>query len=234
MRPIRERETYMIVRSCPLCKAILKKDHLAAALEMRALRLGINLQEGTIRRSILIVCSFLLLPLGVKAQEGQPPRLLRYVFFAPGSVIYPAKPAYTVVSTGPKGQAVYTIPGIKAERHTTFHLGGGADFPIYIGLGASAEIGALGASGGAFAQADVNGSYRFTGLGRSRKLVPFVTGGYTRAGGREWGENWFNVGGGLDYWLRPRKALRLEVRDHLDPQHERAVHYLESRIGLVW
>lgn len=186
------------------------------------------------RRSILIGFSLLMFSSLGLAEEVQPQRVLGYVFFAPGTVFHPGEPASTYVSTGPKGTVVYTIPGTKAERHTTFHVGVGLDVLTYKGLGVGAEIGALGGNGGGFAIADINGSYRFTGLGRSRKLVPFVTGGYTRAGGQEWGENWFNFGGGLDYWLRPTKALRLEVRNHVDPQHERAVHYLEYRIGFVW
>ena len=188
------------------------------------------------RRSIWISFSLLVFSSLGLAQEAQPSGVLRYLFFAPGAVSYPGDPAFTYQVKDREGNIrEYTIPGTKGERHTTFHLGGGVDFVIYKGVGVGAAIGALGASGGAFALADVNPSYHFTSLGRSRKWVPFVTGGYTRAGGREWGENWFNFGGGLDYWLRSTKALRLEVRDHVDPQHKEAmIHYLEYRVGLVW
>ena len=162
------------------------------------------------RHSILIVFSLLVLSATGQAQEAQPPRGRGYVFFAPGTV------------------------SNRSERATTLHIGGGYERLVYKGLGVGSEIGIQKEGGDTYALFSANGSYHFTNLAPNRKIVPFLTAGYSGAFNGEGGENWFNFGGGLDYWLRPTKALRLEVRDHVDPQHERAVHYLEYRIGLVW
>ena len=79
-----------------------------------------------------------------------------------------------------------------------------------------------------------NASYHFLNASQNRKLVPFVTAGYTGAFQSEWGESWFNFGGGADYWFRERAGLRVEFRDHVDPQHSEPIHFLEARVGFVW
>ncbi len=45
--------------------------------------------------------------------------------------------------------------------------------------------------------------------------------------------NLFNLGGGVNYWFPPKLALRLELRDHIDPL-DGPVHYWGVRFGLAF
>jgi hypothetical protein len=101
-------------------------------------------------------------------------------------------------------------------------------------LGAGAELGYLfprQAAGDGFGILSTNGFYRFTNSPSLQKVTPFVTAGYS-LGFREGTINMANFGGGLDYWVRDRMGLRLEVRDHVWPG-DPAAHFLMFRVGLV-
>lgn len=77
----------------------------------------------------------------------------------------------------------------------------------------------------------VNGAYHFNNAGRWR---PFVTGGYTFGFDGEVTENLFNIGGGVDYWIRPKVGLRIEFRDHVWSGDGDAVHLWGVRCGVTF
>ena len=170
-------------------------------------------------RFMLLIISLVMFAGITQAQEFGEKRAIGYLFVAPGGA------------------------ASNQDSSPTMHFGGGGEYLIYKGLGAGAEIGALlpvGSSGcscstgngiGLFSS---NASYHFLNASQNRKLVPFVTAGYTGAFQSEWGESWFNFGGGADYWFRERAGLRVEFRDHVDPQHSEPIHFLEARVGFVW
>jgi hypothetical protein len=92
----------------------------------------------------------------------------------------------------------------------------GAEAFVYKGLTAAVDLGYAGyynnfrdAGFGLFSS---NASYHFL---RSRKVVPFLTGGYALAF-RSGTANLGNVGGGLSYWFSTHVGLRVEGRDHFD------------------
>jgi hypothetical protein len=169
--------------------------------------------EATMRRLVLIAVSLFGFTALASAQETSLPRGMGYVFVAPG---------IAVDDGGPTG---------------TLQLGGGGEFRIYKGLAAGAELGGLGVIGdsaGGLGIFSLNGYYHIPNATRSGKLIPFVTAGYTGAGNAEWGERWFNVGGGADYWFKKRIGLRVEFRDQIDANHSTPIHFAGMRVGLVW
>jgi len=127
----------------------------------------------------------------------------------------------------------YGYFGVMGSNGTTFgkllNPGLGAEVFAYKGLAASADIGYVGyynnfrADGlGLFSP---NVSYHFL---RSRRVVPFITGGYTLAF-RSGTANLANYGGGLTYWFSRRVGLRVEGRDHRDTD---GYHLSALRVGM--
>ena len=165
------------------------------------------------RRSIWMVCSLLLLPLGLQAQESEPPRGTANVFFGGGGAF------------------------ADGERAGVLQFGGGGEGRIYKGLSAGAELGYV-HPGESFREGfgllSTNGTYRFWNAWPAQKVVPFLTAGYSLAF-RDGTANLANFGGGLDYWFRPRAALRLEARDHIWPGKDGipTSHILMFRVGIV-
>ncbi|MBS1791233.1 MAG: hypothetical protein JST85_26210 [Acidobacteria bacterium] len=130
---------------------------------------------------------------------------------------------------------VFAAPGgTSGGGGGTLHIGGGGDGVFSNGVGIGAEVGYiapfeyLGDGLGTFS---VNGSYHMKS-GKSEKLVPFVTGGYTGffRGGYA---NGVNFGGGVNYWFKPRLGLRIEFRDNVFLQ-EGSAHFLNVRVGLAF
>jgi hypothetical protein len=130
-----------------------------------------------------------------------------YVFFAPGAIVA-------------KGSS----PGLA-------QFGGGGEALIYKGAGIGAELSyvtpwsSYSAGIGLFS---LDGSYHFA---RSRKISPFVTGGYSLAF-RQGHINLVNFGGGVNCWISNRIGIRLELRDHVNRNTGMTIQYLTARIGL--
>ena len=76
--------------------------------------------------------------------------------------------------------------------------------------------------------ASLNGSYHF---GSRNRIDPFVTGGYTLLF-RSGHVNAFNLGAGVNYWFASRLGLKVEFRDHIDPNNNLNVHLWSVRTGL--
>jgi hypothetical protein len=101
----------------------------------------------------------------------------------------------------------------------TLHFGVGGEGFLYKGLGIGAEVGYV-APIKSFKSGDgllsVDGSYHFISSGKTKKVVPFITGGYSLLF-RSGAANGVNFGGGVNWWMRDRLGLRLEARDHIFP-----------------
>ena len=169
------------------------------------------------QRLTLIACCLMLLPVGLPvgmmAQEVQPPRATANAFFGVGGAF------------------------AEGERAGILQVGGGGEARIYKGLSAGAELGYLHPTKDfreGFGLFSANGAYRFWTSSSSQRVVPFLTAGYSLAF-RNGTANLANFGGGLDYWFHDRAALRLEVRDHIWPSRDGSptAHFLMFRIGVV-
>ncbi|HEY7910687.1 MAG TPA: outer membrane beta-barrel protein [Blastocatellia bacterium] len=94
------------------------------------------------------------------------------------------------------------------------NVGGGGELTFFRGLGLGGEVGYYARTdriGDGFGIADLNLLYSFN---RSGKVSPFVTGGGSVAfrGSAAGGGN---IGGGVQYWINDRAAIRFEFRDHI-------------------
>ena len=159
------------------------------------------------KKILFALLGLAIVPASAFAQKGEMPRGWGYGFGAIGS------------SSGSFG-------------HTTFHVGGGGERLLYKGLGLGGEIGYLAAtenSGDGFGLASANVSYHFGKAGQ--KLTPFITGGASiafRSGAAGGG----NFGGGVQYWMKDRVALRFEFRDHILSSD--SPHFYGFRVGLAF
>ncbi|HLG13573.1 MAG TPA: hypothetical protein VJH03_03485 [Blastocatellia bacterium] len=139
-------------------------------------------------------------------------------------------------SSAPRGWGYgFVAPGGAGSRAATLHLGAGGEALIYKGLGAGAEIGYLGpfeGLGSGFGVFSANGSYHFVNESNDKKLVPFVTAGYTLIF-REGRANLFNFGGGVNYWVRKKVGLRFEFRDHVW-SNASTQHFWGVRFGVAF
>ncbi len=145
----------------------------------------------------------------------------------------PAKPV-SGLGYGFAGVGAATWDG---ESEGTWHVGGGGEALFRDAFGVGAEMGYLswleeGSDG--LGVLSVNGSYHFNGGSSTRRWRPFLTGGYTLGFDGETSENLFNVGGGVDYWVKPRVGLRLEFRDHVWSDGGETVHFWGARVGVTF
>jgi len=146
---------------------------------------------------------------GVAQERSDEKKSSGYVFAAPGAVVT-------------SGAAAGVL-----------HFGAGGQGVLYKGLGMGAEIGYLSPNGSlaeGIGLASVNGLYEFKQANTKRKVIPFVTAGYSLAF-RSGVFSAFNFGGGINYWVRQKLALRLEARDYVSPSEPNA-HLLTGRIGI--
>jgi hypothetical protein len=120
------------------------------------------------------------------------------------------------------------------SSQATLHFGGGFEVLGWDAVGVGAELGYLApfdGIGDGIGMLSLNGTYHLFSGERTRKARPFITGGYSLAF-RNGHENLFNLGGGVDYWVKPKVGLRIEFRDHIWTGGE-AVHFWGARVGVV-
>ncbi len=161
------------------------------------------------KRHMLICVALLLISIAAVAQDS---RGQGYLFVAPGATVFGSGGANT---TG------------------VFGFGGGGEGFLAKGLAAGGEIGYVApykAFGDGIGLLSANGSYHFKGS--DRKVVPFLTGGYSLAF-RDGSVNGANFGGGATWWAKDRLGLRLEFRDHYFPNNG-DMNVLSFRIGLTF
>jgi len=147
-------------------------------------------------------------------------------------------PGWGQTATGYSGHAyVFGAPGaISGEADRTLHFGGGGEGFIVKGLAAGAEIGYLapaGCLGCGVGVLSVNGAYHFGARTPGRRVVPFVTAGYS-LGFRGGHANLYNAGGGVQYWFSRRVGFRAEVRDHVTACSRCTTHIWGVRVGLAF
>src|SRR5215510_16403331 len=124
---------------------------------------------------------------------------------------------------------VFFAPGMETPGGSGIaHFGVGGEV-LFKGIGLGPEIGYLTpirSFGNGIGVFSPNVSYHFI----NGKVSPFLTGGYSlffRSGHA----NGFNFGGGVNYWVSNRAALRFEFRDNVIPKY-RDHHFLGFRAGL--
>lgn len=130
------------------------------------------------------------------------------------------------------GYAFFAPGGSTSSGYTdsNFHLGFGGEGVFKGGFGVGGEVGYLTTRqnfDGGFGLASFNGTYHFN---RRAKVVPFVTGGYSLAF-RNGTAHLGNVGGGVNWWLRPRIGIKIEFRDHI---HRDDLHLWGFRFGVIF
>ena len=120
--------------------------------------------------------------------------------------------------------------GTSGGSEATLHVGGGGEGLVYKGLGLGAEIGYLSPFqqfGDGIGILSTNVGYHF--VKPNRKLVPFVSGGFSLAF-RNGSSGGGNFGGGVQYWMKPHLGLRFEFRDHIFSSD--TPHLYGFRVGL--
>jgi hypothetical protein len=114
-------------------------------------------------------------------------------------------------------------------------VGFGGERLVHAGIGVGGELqgfvlGTNGSAAGGVLVA-LDGSYHLRLA--ERRWVPFVTGGYSGFAGCGSGcavFSGFNYGGGVNYWVKSNRGVRLEVRDHVFQDYG-PVHLVEFRVG---
>ena len=114
------------------------------------------------------------------------------------------------------------------------HAAGGAEVLTPGGFGIGGEVGVLGGRGSALFVLSANGSFHISTDPSVQRVVPFLTGGYTNMRNSDGSFNAWNVGAGVDIWLRERAGLRVDVRDHVRRDSRGAVQYWAIRAGIVF
>lgn len=170
----------------------------------------------------LIFALFLLavIPIALNAQTPNPPAVVT------------AQPGNEKRVQG----FVFVGPGATSGDSTTFlNFGGGGEGFLKGGLSVSGEVGGFTPAssfndGFGILSADVG--YHFLKASQSRKLVPFVSGGYSLFFRSE-SASGVNFGGGVNYWLKDHIGLRFEIRDHVVVEYP-DIHYIGFRFGMAF
>ncbi|HYM12284.1 MAG TPA: hypothetical protein VEU62_16230 [Bryobacterales bacterium] len=116
----------------------------------------------------------------------------------------------------------------------TIQIGAGGEAVFGRGIGAGAELSALGPTSrfsDLIGVLSLNGYYH--PARSASRLDPFVTAGYS-LGFRSGHINLFNFGGGVNYWFHPKIGAKLEFRDHLHAPSGGTIHYWGVRVGLAF
>ena len=172
-------------------------------------------QQRSLSQTLAITC--LLLPSIALAQDK--PQREDFEKVTQGYV-------FSSVGKWTDDQSTLVGGGIGFERLIVKGFGLGGEVQINGPVGGYGSYGLLTFSG--------NGSYHFRNASRSGKLVPFVSGGYTglaACSSECGGLNGFNVGGGINYWLKPSRGIRVEFRDHVFREYGYTIQKWETRFG---
>ena len=123
----------------------------------------------------------------------------------------------------------------KVPCGTVKTLNGGGEVFVYRGLAGGVEGGygwaqdALSAGAGILS---IGPSYHFKGQGRLRRVVPFVTGGYTMLA-RQMSVNGSHWGGGVTVWPANHFGLRFEGRLYHFNLVGMGVNIAAARVGIA-
>lgn len=115
---------------------------------------------------------------------------------------------------------------------TAFRYGVGGTAHVGGGVGLGGEIGGIRFDGGHGGLAALHAAHHFPMAAPGRRTDPFVLGGVALAfAGGELGAYWL-LGGGVQYWVRPRLAVRVELRGY--PGGADINRFAEVRFGLAF
>jgi hypothetical protein len=129
---------------------------------------------------------------------------------------------------------VYSLAGPAAFSQggpAVFNAAGGGEILLGSGLAVGGELGYLAHRDG-IGLASVDVSYHSGGHDAGRRLVPFITGGGSAAFRSKGGAGGGNIGGGIQYWVHRRMALRLEIRDFIFSSD--SPHLVAFRVGITF
>ncbi len=139
-------------------------------------------------------------------------------------------------TTTTRGFAVVGPGTVSGGGGTTLHLAGGGEV-LFKGVGPLFEVGYLGPTSylsEGLGVLSLNGVYHIPAGGESRSIVsPFVTGGYSMFF-REGHANFWNVGGGVDWWVGRKIGVRVELRDQIRHESYTSPYYSYSRTWHFW
>jgi hypothetical protein len=126
---------------------------------------------------------------------------------------------------------------------TMFGFGAGGMYLGAKGFGGGAEIAAVGPRKHTDNQnnwnKDVAGLFTLNGVKAfklsNEKVEPFATSGYGRTFMRSSGANWWNIGGGVNFWFHEKLGLTVELRDYIHRQDKNDWwQYWAPRFGITW
>jgi hypothetical protein len=111
-----------------------------------------------------------------------------------------------------------------AKPSAALTFGAGLEALTRSGAGASLEGGVFGLDGLWVPQLSANAIYEKT---KASGVSPFITGGVTLSGPA------INFGGGANIWTHDRIALRIEIRDYMQPAAP-ALQTIAFRVGMTF
>jgi hypothetical protein len=123
---------------------------------------------------------------------------------------------------------------------TGVNFGGGAKFLAKNGLGVGADLGVIWPRGEWNEKVTLLSFNGYYGINtKNKKFMPFVTGGYTRGFTQgifilDGNKNFFNFGGGFDYWFNKKVGLMAEFRDHITKVESHTFQIWALRFGVVF
>lgn len=185
------------------------------------------------KKLVASVVSLLMMPALVSAQNSDPQsRGQGYFFLAP----IVSNPRYVLTY-----QPVSGYP-IESTERGGVNAGFGGEGFVYKGLGIGAEAAYAGphwSFGGndAIGIVSIDASYHFFSKKKTRGIEIFEAGGYSLYYGyRTSTQNGFNLGGGVNWWVSKRAALRLEVvdQDHIQYFHSQFSRFIAFRVGMTF
>jgi hypothetical protein len=103
----------------------------------------------------------------------------------------------------------------------------------YLGIGGEGGI-LMSPSGDLAATLGVDARLHFTGTSRPGGWAPYAFAGYSPLRFFELSDQGLQLGGGIDYRVSPRRALRFELRDILRRGGSVTSHYWTVRAGMTF
>jgi hypothetical protein len=131
---------------------------------------------------------------------------------------------------GMVGPAGYS--GFFGSSASLVHAAGGAEFLVGGHAGAGGEFGVLANSSSVLFVFSGNAVLHLSG--RSAPRSPFITGGYTHMESGDASFAAWNIGVGLDLWIKDHVGVRIDFRDHVRPEARGNVQYWTVRGGIAF
>lgn len=156
------------------------------------------------------------------------------LFLLSQSLLAQESPRSSVLGTvflGPSGKTGF------GKTTAAITVGGGGEWLLASGLGVGAEAHYLWETRSFTAGSSalsINATYHHGAGRRDNNWVPFGTMGFANSIPFEDGEAGFNYGGGITYWFRRSKGLRIEFRDYVHSDPFETFHSWQIRTGLTF